>query len=149
MAALFLSLALQADPAAVKAGLQGVVDGKVDRSKLSVTYDDLHGLHGGLRLTIKGDGSVSREAVRVEVGEAKEKVDAKDLNDLVKLLVHHQAWEQRVPERPPVPDESRARLEVRVGDAAVTVWEWFNDLPKNKRLGEIRDRMMKVGLKAK
>jgi hypothetical protein len=147
MAALAFLLALQADPAAVKAGLQGILDGKVDRSKLSVSYDDLHGLHGGLRLRISGDGKVAREAVRVDVGEAKEKVDAKDLDELLKLLVHHQAWEQRVPERPPVPDESRARLEIRVGDASVTIWEWFNDLSKNKRLGEIRERMVKAGLK--
>jgi hypothetical protein len=131
----------------VKKMLQDLAQGKGELGKLTVTWDDLHGLHGGLRLTVKGDGTVSQEVVREKAGLPKEKVDEKDLKALVDLLVRHEAWVQKVPERKAVPDESRARLTIAYGGSTVTVWEWFNDLDKNKRLGEIRDFLKKIAWK--
>ena len=71
----------------------------------------------------------------------------KDLKDLIEKLIAHEAWAQRVPERPAVPDESRAKLTLTVGADSVTVWDWYNDLAKNKRLVEIRDLMQKIAWK--
>jgi len=132
---------------AVKSALQDLAQGKGDLGKLSVTWNDLHGLHGGLRLTIQGDGTITQEVVRAEAGKPKEKVEAKDLKDLVDKLIAQEAWVQRVPERPAVPDESRAKLTLTVGADSVTVWEWYNDLAKNKRLAVIRDLMQKIAWK--
>ncbi len=133
--------------AAVKDALGQLPQGKGDLVKLTVTYDDLHGLHGGLQLTIRGDGKVEQKAVRLKTGEPKEAVERKDIDDLVKLLVRHEVWEQRVPERAAVPDESRARLSVSVGEHTVRIWEWFNDLAKNRRMVEVRDFMTKIAQK--
>jgi hypothetical protein len=132
---------------AVKRALQDLAQGKGDLEKLRVTWNDLQGLHGGLRLTIQGDGKITQEVVRAEAGKPKEKVEAKDLQALVDKLIAHEAWAQRVPERPPVPDESRAKLTITVGADSVTVWEWYNDLAANKRLVEIRDLMQKIAWK--
>jgi len=132
---------------AVRKALEELVKDKGELAKLAVGWDDLHGLHGGLRLRIAGDGKATQESVREKTGELKEKVDPKDLKELIQLLVKLEAWAQRVPERPAVPDESRARLTIAAGDSSVTVWEWFNDLGKNKRLVEVRDLMKKIAWK--
>lgn len=153
LAAISLLLALPrqeaADPRreAVKKALQELAQEKGDLSKLTVTWNDLHAIHGGLRLTIGGDGKATQEAKREKAGELKEKVEAKDVKELVQLLVRHEAWAQRVPERAAVPDESRARLTIAVGDQSVTVWEWYNSLERTKRLVEVRDLMKKIAWK--
>ena len=92
-------------------------------SEFSVTYNDLHGLHGGLTLTIYGDGRVEQEAVRTKVRDPRH-VSREDLDRLVALLRELQAWEQRVPERDAVPDESRCQLTCRCGAAETTIWEY-------------------------
>ncbi len=131
----------------LKKALQDLALGKGDLPKLTVTWDDLHVFHGGLRLAIRGDGTVTQTVLRRKAGEAKKKVDAKDLKGLVELLIRHEAWLQRVPERAAVPDESRADLTISVGENSITVWEWYNDLDKNKRLVDIRDLMKKIAWK--
>jgi hypothetical protein len=132
---------------AMKGALQEMADGKGDLQKFAVTWDDLHGLHGGLKLTIRGDGTIEQKAVFTKVGEPKEKVDPKALRELVDKLLALEAWVQKVPERSAIPDESRARLTITAGGASVTVWEWYNDLAKNKRLVEIRDLLQKLAWK--
>jgi len=132
---------------AMKGALQEIAEGKGDLQKFTVTWNDLHGLHGGLKLTIRGDGTISQEAKFTKVGEPKEKVDPKALRELVDKLLALEAWVQKVPERPAIPDESRARLTITAGGESVTVWEWYNDLAKNKRLVEIRDLMQKLAWK--
>ena len=148
--AVLAAAAPQEDPKkrdAVKKALEEMAKGTGALDKLSVTWDDLHGLHGGLRLKVEGSGRITQEAVRTNVGTPREKVDPKDLRRLVDALIAHEAWIQRVPERTPVPDESRARLTITVGDASSTVWERYNDLVANKRLVEIRDLLQKIAWK--
>ena len=152
VAMLALLLLAQADPNpkkkdAMKGALQELAEGKGELRKFSVTWDDLHGLHGGLKLTINGDGTIVQEAVHAKVGEPREKVDPKGVRELVDKLLALEAWIQKVPERPAIPDESRARLKISAGGESVTVWEWYNDLAKNKRLVEVRDLMQKLAWK--
>lgn len=45
-----------------------------DLGPLTVTFDHLHALHGGLQLTIRGDGTIEQRALRMKAGEPKEKV---------------------------------------------------------------------------
>ena len=110
----------------------------------TVTYDDLHGLHGGLKLTVRGDGRVEQNAVREKVGQPKSAVAAVDLQRLVALLVELAAWEQRVPNRMPVPDESRASLSIKLDEKSSTIWEWYNDLGKNQRIVRVRELMKQI-----
>ena len=134
------------DRLTVRRGLEEIAAGRGDPVPLVVTYDDLHGLWGGLRLTINGTGQVEQTAVREKAGEPQG-VTRQDLVRLAALLVGHRAWEQRTPERAPVPDESRAYLRLRYCQASVEIWEWHNDLKKNRRIAEIGEFMRKIAWK--
>jgi hypothetical protein len=108
---------------------------------LAITYDDMHGLWGGTTITIRGDGSVERHtkargAVAAQVSHVS--IDQQMLLDLVRLLVQLEAWEQRVPDRPPVPDESCTSLTISLNGGASRIWERFNDLAANNRLVQIK-----------
>jgi len=108
---------------------------------LAITYDDMHGLWGGVTITIRGDGRVERQSRAL--GEPttqvyRTAVDHQLLLDLLRLLVQLDAWEQHIPDRPPLPDESRAVLTISVGGRASRVWERFNDLAANNRLVQIK-----------
>ena len=132
------------DAARLRAALLELQGGRGALATLAVTYDDMHGLHGGLTLTIHGDGRVEQRAVRQKVGHPRPRVSPKDLQQLVALLVEVAAWEQRVPPRPPVPDESQAALRVSVGGERAVIWEWYNDLAKNDRILRVRELMKKI-----
>lgn len=90
---------------------------------------------------------MTQKAVRQRVGEEKE-VSQAELKQLIDLLQKHKAWEQKDVERPAVVDESKARLVIKYEDASVTVWEWYNDLSKNRRWLEIREAMEKAAWKS-
>lgn len=120
--------------------LKSLLAGTSPLTSFSVTYSDMHGLHGGLTLTIDGTGKVEQKVVRVEtkptVGLSKEA-----LRDIIKLLVELKAWEQQIPERSPSPDESRAYVRIKVGESSSEIWEWFNDLKVNERIIRISEKM--------
>ena len=65
--------------------------------------------------------------------------------ELVDLLVSIEAWEQRVPEREPLPDESRAYLRVTIGEDSTTIWEWYNDLSGNDRIARVKAFLETLG----
>jgi hypothetical protein len=123
--------------------LEAVVSGKLPLEPLVILYDDLHPLHGGLMLAVHGDGRVDQEARRESVGKPR-KVSRENVLKLLALVRKHQAWEQRTPERAPVPDESRARLTIAWRDRQSVIWEWYNDLGKNARMIEIRELMKQI-----
>jgi hypothetical protein len=129
----------------VEETLRAILDGKQELAPLVVTYSDLHGLHGGLRLSIDGRGRVRQEAVREKVGTPKPEVARGDLLKLVALLVDKRAWKQEVPERPPVPDESRASLSIAYGGGpSSTIWEWYNDLAETRAILPVRELMKRI-----
>jgi hypothetical protein len=111
---------------------------------LRVTYDDMHGLWGGSILTVRGDGWLDRQ-VRPPGAPApsgsKTRIGADELLELVGLLVELSAWEQRTPDSPPIPDESRAHLTISLKGDRTVVWERFNEMPTNNRLIRIKDWM--------
>lgn len=126
----------------VEGALRAIAAG--NGTDLSVVYDDMHGLWGGQTIAISGNGAYERkERARGDSAPTvtSATVGQQQIRQLAGLLVDLAAWEQRVPERAPVPDESRATLRIRVGATEVTIWEWFNDLPKNARIAQIRDLM--------
>lgn len=124
--------------------LEMIALGKLSPEPLSVTYSDLHGFHGGLTLVIKGDGTTEQAYSRVPVGELRSHISAEEIRALAQHLVALRAWEQQVPDRMAVPDESKAYLLIRVGDHESRMWEWFNDLESNQRLERIREFMKQI-----
>jgi hypothetical protein len=127
----------------VRTLLERTAAGSLDLEPLSVSYDSLHPLWGGLLLTIHGSGQVEQKAVRQSAGQPV-LVAREDVVDLVRLLLRHEAWMQLVAERPQVPDESRALLTIRYGAEQSTIWEWYHDLGVNRRIIQIRDRMQQI-----
>jgi hypothetical protein len=133
-------------PLTIREALLEITAGKLNPTPLSITYDDMHGLWGGLTLTIRGDGNVEQEAVREKVGTPIV-VSRDSILKLVRLLLKQKAWEQREPQRAPKPDESKARLVIQYGRQRSEIWEWYNDVDKNQRLGKIRDVMKTIAYK--
>lgn len=128
----------------IRDALTQLARGESDLGPLTVTVDHLHALHGGLELTIHGDGTIQQKSLDTKAGELKDKVTQEDLKSLVALLVKHEVWIQRVDERQPVPDESRATLKTCYRDQCVEIWEWYNDLDKNARIGDVLKFMQKI-----
>ena len=114
---------------------------------LEITYSDMHGLWGGQTIVISGQGTGERtEKTRgsSEPRITKTAIRSEDLLGFIKLMIDLQAWDQRTPERTPVPDESRAALTITVSQQSSTVWEWFNDMSRNKRLTVLRQKMAEL-----
>ena len=134
------------DGEGVRACLNDVSAGRRNWSELKVTYDDLHPMHGGLTLTVNGNGQVEQKSFRMGAGEPRD-VSRSDLVRLLALLQKIQAWQQRVPPRDPVPDESRSRLTIRCGTAETTIWEWYNDMKMNARIDRVMALMQEISSK--
>jgi hypothetical protein len=136
--------AQESRPARENAWVEATLKKKKLPAALKITYDDVHGLHGGLSLTIDGTGAVTQRAVRVKARPPKLKVAQPDLARLAKLLLTLEAWAQSEPEREAKPDESRARLRIELGKQRVVIWEWYNDLEKNRRIVRARELMKQI-----
>jgi hypothetical protein len=107
-----------------------------------VFYSDMHGLHGGETIIVKGSGDASLERRAHGGADPQTKtthVKPADLAKLAALLIEIQVWEQREPDRPAVPDESRAGVGVRGADESAGFWEWYNDMKKNQRLLRVKE----------
>ena len=109
----------------------------------AVVYSDAHGLWGGTTISLGADGAYRRDRVdpRGPSERAEAVVDASRHRALAALLVELKAWKQQVPERRAVPDESRAGLTIRCGDAEARIWEWYNDLGQLQRIARVRDAL--------
>ncbi len=131
----------------VRASLEGAVEARLVPRDLSVTYNAMHPLHGGTIVEIHGDGTAVRIARRR--GDLNASIRQTELGEgallgLVDLLVDVRAWEQRVPERAPVPDEGRATLLIALGGREAGFWEWYNDLGEHDRLLRVSARMTEL-----
>lgn len=127
---------------AMRSQLTQLRDGAIPMSELRLTYDDMHPFHGGMTLTVRGS---SLEARYLERGVEPQQVEPEprplppeELRSLVDLLLELEAWEQRVAERDPVPDESRASLTIEVAGESSVIWEWYNDLTGNDRIVRVK-----------
>ncbi len=143
------------DPAAVRAAagriaaaLARLATGEGDWAPFALTYDDLHGLHGGLTLTIRGDGTVEQKAVRQKAGEART-VSRRRSGKWRRLLERHRAWEQREAERTARPDESRgAAGRSHTAASGYAIWEWHNEYSRRTDgSSRVRDAMRREAWK--
>jgi hypothetical protein len=118
---------------------------------LTITYSDMHGLWGGVTVTLSSGGAYQRlertrgasvaDVVRGTVAAARTQA-------IARLLLEIKAWEQHTPERAPVPDESRATLTLQSGDSEVSIWERYNDLEANDRLVRVRSVLLDLAKEA-
>lgn len=140
IAILFASLAAGCGPPAVADPLRAAAEGREIPSDLRIVYDDMHGFHGGETIRVEADGSVHAvfRLRRDPEAERRASLSPAELRDLLRLLVAIEAWDQREPERQPVPDESRARLAVRAGGHEAGIWEWYSDLRDNGRMVRVK-----------
>jgi hypothetical protein len=107
---------------------------------VTLTYDDAHPLYGGALFDLRAGLLTRTDVPRAQQERVVTRVvlTPEDQRRLLEVLRSIDAWEQREPERTPVPDESRTRLTVRVGEAEASIWEWSNDLEQNGRLILVR-----------
>ncbi|MEP7191113.1 MAG: hypothetical protein ABI901_18125, partial [Roseiflexaceae bacterium] len=54
------------------------------------------------------------------------------------------SWEQQPLERAPMPDEALATLTLRTGDSETSIWELYNNLERNGRLGRVRRLLLEL-----
>jgi hypothetical protein len=114
---------------------------------LTITYSDLHGLWGGVSVTLSTSGAYERLERKRGAGIPdliQGTVAPAHIRDVVRLLSEIKAWEQRSPERAPVPDESRATLTLQAGGVESSIWEWYNELAKNARLVRVRSLLIEL-----
>ncbi len=146
---LALLLCLAGGPT-VRASLEGAVASRSVPLDLVITYTAMHPLHGGAIVEIFGDGAVVRTTRRrgdLQASIRQTELGTDDLLGLVDLLVELEAWEQRVPERPPVPDEGRASIHIEIAGREAGFWEWYNDLGEHDRLLRISELMTDLALR--
>lgn len=121
-----------------------ISEGKLDITPLKVTYDDSHGFHGGLILSISGDGSVSQKTERTTIKPPQKQISKIDIQSLVTLLIEEECWSQITPPRTAVPDESSTSLIISYENQETVIWEWFNDMTSNDRIIKIRNHMTMI-----
>ncbi|HET7232870.1 MAG TPA: hypothetical protein VFJ16_22865 [Longimicrobium sp.] len=132
----------------VAAALTAVAAGGEIPADLVVTYDDMHGLWGGTTITLSGNGDYRLDEMNPSARQHRSlrgRVPEADVRALAALLAEAEVWRQVTPPRMPVPDESRAYLRVRAAGGEVTIWEWYNEMPRNGRISRVRDRMSTLG----
>jgi hypothetical protein len=118
---------------------------------LTITYSDMHGLWGGVTVTLSSGGAYQRleRARGASVADVvRGTVAAARTQAIARLLLEIKAWEQRTQERAPVPDESRATLTLQSGDSETSIWERYNDLEENDRLVRVRSVLLDLAKEA-
>ena len=129
--------------------LEQLSAGSISKDSFELEYNDMHAFHGGETLTVIGDALTGRYLFRNEVSPEQIEpppttLTAEQLHTLVELLLEIEAWEQRVPAREAVPDESAASLSIRVGTVESNIWEWYNDLSGNDRLVRVKQLLEEI-----
>jgi hypothetical protein len=118
--------------------LNAIVDGTSDPADLTIIYDDVGGLEGGVRTTVHGNGRVEQEVVAPEKSQpTAHDLSIEEIRSLAKLLVDIQAWEQETPEQDVPVDEGRTTLTIKLGAMESRIWERHNDVPTNDRIGKV------------
>ena len=120
--------------------LKDLAEGRATQN-LTIVYSDMHGLWGGVTITLSTSGEY-------ELLERKRGVIVPDLvrrtilpahvQEMIGLLLETRSWEQQTLERAPMPDEVLATLTLRTGDSETSIWELYNNLERNGRLVRVR-----------
>ena len=127
--------------------LEGMLAAGLVSPDLVITYDAMHPFHGGTVVEIRGDGVALRTSRRrgdQQSSIRQHQVRPNDVLALLDLLVVLRVWEQRVPERSPVPGEGRASVLIEFDGRQAGFWEWYNDMGEHDRLLRISALMTEL-----
>jgi hypothetical protein len=133
----------------IKQRLEQLRSDSVTRNDFEVEYSDMHAFHGGEILTVRGKVLTGRylsrnEAMLGEISPPPKTLTTEQLRAFVDLLLDLEAWEQRVPSRTAVLDESSASLTITVGELQSFIWEWYNDLHGNERMVRVKEMLEEI-----
>jgi hypothetical protein len=116
---------------------------------LSIVYSDMHGLWGGVTLTLSTNGAyelLERARGQVVPDMVHKTVTPARIQEVIRLLLEARLWEQQPLQRTPIPDEVLATLTLKSGDAESSIWELYNNLEKNGRLVRLRRLLLDLGV---
>ena len=104
-----LELPKRAEPAVpnISSSLRALLNDEVSTANLRVTYEEIHPTQDGPRLIVKGTGQVQQEG-EIANGGMFPDLSSAEVENLVRLLLDIEAWEQRTPWRESDSEEIRA-----------------------------------------
>jgi hypothetical protein len=120
--------------------LKNLAEGHATQN-LTIMYSDMHGLWGGVTVTLSTSGAYERlERARGAIvpDMMRRTVTPAYVQEVLLLLREIRAWEQQPLQRAPMPDEVLATLTLKSGDVESSIWELYNNLEKNARLVRVR-----------
>ena len=120
--------------------LEAFLEDQISATSLRIPYDELHPSQDGPRIVIKGTGTIQRE---VADPNGYTNLSLAEIENIVRVLIDMEAWEQRSPYRETASNESRAYLRVQVGGASSEIWEWYDELDSNQRIVKLLDQLKK------
>src|SRR5690349_6407531 len=115
---------------------------------LSIVYSDMHGLWGGVTITLSTNGAyelLERARGQVVPDMIHKTVTPARVQEVLRLLLEARLWEQQSLQRTPIPDEVLATLTLKSGNAESSIWELYNNLEKNGRLVRMRRLLLDLG----
>jgi hypothetical protein len=124
--------------------LKNIAEGNATLN-MGIVYSDMHGLLGGVTVTLSTDGAYERleRARGAIVPELVQKTITIDkVHEVIRLLLETRAWEQQPLQRAPMIDEVLATLTLKVGDVESSIWELYNNLERNNRLIRVRGLLL-------
>jgi len=124
----------------IRERLRAFLNGQLPPEQLKISYSDLHGLYGGLEMSITGAGEVHQKAVR-RSAPTPEKLSGLQIRKLAEMILRLNLFDQETPAVPALPDESRAVLKIIAGDAESIIWERFGEMKQNNRMILVRQLM--------
>ena len=96
----------------VSSNLRALLADEFSPTSLRVTYEEIHPTQDGPRLMIKGTGQIQQTGAGANAGVYPDLSPA-EVENLVRLLLDIEAWEQRTPWREAAPTKSGPTLEYR------------------------------------
>jgi hypothetical protein len=120
--------------------LKNLAEGRASQN-LTIVYSDMHGLWGGVIITMSTSGAyelLERPRDVIVPNLMRKTVTPAHVQEVLRLLHETRAWEQQMLQRTPLPDEARATLTLKMGAVETSIWELYNNLERNARLIRVR-----------
>jgi hypothetical protein len=114
---------------------------------LTIVYSDMHWLWGGVTITLSTNGAyecLEQPRDSIVPGLVRKTVALVHVREVIHLLLEIRAWEQPTLQRTPMSDEVLATLILRTNDGETSIWELYNKLEKNGRLGRVRRLLLEL-----
>jgi hypothetical protein len=126
--------------------LKDLAEGRATQN-LSIVYTDMHGLWGGVTITLSTSGAyelLERARGQIVPEMLHKTITPAQVQNVIRLLLEARMWEQQPLQRTPIPDEVLATLTLKSGDIEASIWELYNNLEKNNRLVRLRRLLLEL-----